>query len=226
MSWRCTQAEARARHLARFDAAGVEDYDALAGTLSREDEDACLADLSQVIELRSGLSVLDAGAGTGALCGVLARVAGLAITALEPVPGMLDRLRARDGLQGVAVVEGFCDSLADRPHFGEAEFDVVVSRQLANGLYDPLAAFGNWHHWLKPGGAAVVIDGIYGRDAWTGPWREDVDVLPLAACQGRAALPYLLERAGLAVVAMRWMDAVNRRPSTRTPRYVIAARKP
>jgi hypothetical protein len=38
-------------------------------------------------------------------------------------------------------------------------------------------------------------------------------------------LPYLLEMAGLRVAAVRWMDAVNARPITRTPRYVVVARK-
>jgi hypothetical protein len=100
-----------------------------------------------------------------------------------------------------------------------------VSRQLVNGRFDPLTAFGNWHHWLSPGGVVVVIEGLYGRSAWTGIWQEEVDVLPLSACQGTATVPYLLEVAGFRVEAVQLMDAVNRRPCTRTPRYVVVARK-
>jgi hypothetical protein len=100
-----------------------------------------------------------------------------------------------------------------------------VSRQLVNGLFDPLTAFRNWHHWLSPDGAVVVIDGVYGRSSWTGIWEEDVDVLPLSACQSTALAPYLLEIAGFRIEAVRWMEAVNKLPSTRTNRYVVVARK-
>jgi hypothetical protein len=98
-----------------------------------------------------------------------------------------------------------------------------VSRQLANGLYDPLAAFCNWRYWLKPGGSLAVIDGLYGRTAWTGRWEEEVDVLPLSACQTAATVPYLLEVAGFRVEGVQWMQAVNARPSTRATRYVVHA---
>ena len=52
-----------------------------------------------------------------------------------------------------------------------------------------------------------------------------MDVLPVAACQSTALVPYLLERSGFTIEAVRLMDAVNRRPSTRTPRYLVVARK-
>jgi hypothetical protein len=38
-------------------------------------------------------------------------------------------------------------------------------------------------------------------------------------------VPYLLEAAGFKVEAVRWMDAVNAMPATRTARYVVVARK-
>jgi SAM-dependent methyltransferase len=224
-SWRGTKTESRERYLAKFDAAGVDDYDALAGRLGREDEDAYLSDLAGVLQFREGMRVLDAGAGTGALTRILARLPGLSLTVLEPAPAMLAKLQARPELRGVTVVCGFCDAAEDRLQFADAQFDAILSRQLVNGLFDPLMAFRNWHHWLSPGGAVTVIDGLYGRASWTGVWQEEVDVLPLAASQSRASIPYLLEIAGLRVEAVRWMEAVNRMPSTRTPRYVVVARK-
>jgi SAM-dependent methyltransferase len=225
MSWRATQAESRRRYLAKFDAAEAERYDETTGRLDPDDQQAYLADLRRVWDLRPGTRVLDAGAGTGSLTSVLVRQAGLAITALEPAPAMLARLRSRPELRHIATVKGFCDAPGDRQWFDKSRFDVIVSRQLANGLYDPLAAFRNWHHWLAPGGAIVLIDGVYERASWTGAWAEEVDVLPLAACGSKAALPYLLEAAGLRVAVARWMDAVNARAITRTPRYVVVARK-
>ena len=225
MRWRASQADSRDRCLAKFDVAEVERYDASVARLSRQDEDAYLSDLSDVVQFRAGTSILDAGAGTGALCGILSRLPGLAITAMEPVPAMLAKLRSKPELQRVVAVEGFCDNISDRHHFNAAQFDAIVSRQLVNGLFDPLTAFRNWHYWLSPDGAVVVIDGVYGRSSWTGIWQEEVDVLPLSACQSTALAPYLLELAGFRIEAVRWMEAVNTLPSTRTHRYVVVARK-
>ena len=101
-----------------------------------------------------------------------------------------------------------------------------MSRQLGNCLFDPLAAFENWHYWLKPTGAAILIDGLYGRSAWTGIWEEEVDALPLSACQTMATAPYLLEAAGFDVETVALMARANKRPSTMTTRYVTVARKP
>jgi len=225
VNWRGTQAQSRNRYLAKFDAAEAERYDALVGGLDREDEDAYLSDLVQALPIPAGSVVLDAGAGTGTLTRILARMPGLSITALEPAPAMLARLLGKRELLGVATVEGFCDGSDDRRHFAEGQFDVIVSRQLVNGLFDPLVAFRNWHHWLRPGGAAVVIDGLYGRSAWSGIWQEEVDVLPLAACQSTAMVPYLMEVAGFRVEVVRCMEAVNARPATVTTRYIVVARK-
>lgn len=225
MSWRITQAESRARYLARFDAGQAARYHELVGALDEEDEAAYVADLAGVVRWPDGASLLDAGAGSGALTSVLVRIPGVTVTALEPAPAMLELLRANPRLSHAATVEGFCDSEHDRPLFASGRFDGIVSRQLVNGLFDPLAAFANWHHWLKPGGAVIVIDGIYGRDAWAGNPPEEVDVFPLSSTQSLATVPYLLETAGFRVESTGWMEVVNRRPKTRTPRHVTVARK-
>lgn len=225
MNWRGSQDDSRRRYLRKFDAAEAGRYDAVVGALAREDEDAYLSDLANALPFAAGMHVLDAGAGTGTLTRILVRCPGLGLTALEPAPAMLALLRARPELRGVTAVAGFCDAVADRALFAPARFDVIAARQLVNGLFDPLAAFANWHCWLKPGGAVLVIDGLYERAAWSGAWAEEVDVLPVAACQSTALVPYLLEQSGFSVEAVRLMDAVNRRPSTRTPRYLVVARK-
>jgi SAM-dependent methyltransferase len=225
MQWRGSQADSRNRYLAKYDAAEADRYDAAVGCLSRQDQDAYLSDLQRVLQFRPGMAVLDAGAGTGALCSILARLPDLSITALEPAPAMLARLVSRTDLRGVIAVEGFCDSIDDRRHFQEAQFDAIVSRQLVNGLFDPLMAFRVWHGWLAPGGSVVVIDGLYGRAAWTGVWQEEIDALPLSACQSTALTPYLLEVAGFCIETVQLMEAVNAMPSTKTPRFVVVARK-
>lgn len=224
MTWRGSQAESRRRYLTKFDDAEAERYHAVVGRLSPQDEAAYLADLARVVELPAGAAVLDAGAGTGTLTLMLARLPGLSLTALEPAPAMLERLRAQPELRKVATVQGFCDAATDRGLFAAGAFDVILSRQLVNGLYDPLAAFRNWRHWLKPGGVVVVIEGLYGRTAWSGIWAEEVDQLPMSACQSTAMVPYLLEQAGFRVEMSSLMETVNARPTTVTARYVVVAR--
>jgi hypothetical protein len=97
---------------------------------------------------------------------------------------------------------------------------------VVNTLFDPLQAFRHWLHWLKPGGAAGVIDGLYGRDGWPSLREEEVDVLPLSALQSLATVPYLLEASGFRVERVQRMASVNALPTTRTPRYVVLARRP
>ena len=135
------------------------------GHLDREDEDAYLSDPAEVFTFRDGMRFLDAGAGTGTLCKMLSRVGRLSLTALEPAPAMLAKLEAKPELRGVRAVEGFCDAIEDRVHFEQDAFDVVLSRQLANCFFDPLAAFSNWYCWLKPAGAVVLRRRLAGARA-------------------------------------------------------------
>jgi SAM-dependent methyltransferase len=226
MSWRVSRDEFRRRSTGKYDRSEVDAYDSLVGTLSADDEAAHLADLGEVFRFEPGMRVLDAGGGTGTVCKLLTRIEGLSVTALEPAPAMLAALRSKPALQHVRTVRGFCDAPEDRDIFEEATFDVIVSRQLGNVLFDPLAAFANWRHWLVPGGAVVVMDGLYERSAWSGRWEEEVDVLPLSVCRTMALIPYLLESSGYRIEVVQPMAAVGARPSTRTPRYVVVARAP
>ncbi len=227
MDWHARREAARGRHAAKYDAEEAERYDRQPGLglLGPEDGDAYLADLAGVFRFEPGMEVLDVGAGTGALSRVLLRVPGLAVTALEPSPAMLAVLRGKPDLADVVAIAGSCDRIEDRDLFPDGRFDVVVSRQVVSGLFDPLTAFAIWRRWLVPGGAVVVIDGLFGRAGWVGHWQEEVDVLPLAACETTALTPYLLEASGFRVEAVEPMAAVNALPTTRTARYVVVARK-
>jgi SAM-dependent methyltransferase len=176
--------------------------------------------------MHGGAKVLDVGAGTGMMCSLLRRLPGIELTALEPSAAMLAVLQSKLELANVSAINGFCDEPQDRDRFAADHFDVIVSRQVVNGLFDPLLAFRHWHHWLRPAGTVVVIDGLYGRDGWVGRWEEEVDALPLAASQSMASTPYLLETCGFRIEAVERMATVNTLPTTRTPRYVVVARKP
>lgn len=226
MSWRGSREDARRRTLEHFDEAGVAEYEALVGALDARGEEAHASDLARLIALEAGARVLDAGAGTGTLCRLLARREGLELTALEPAPAMLSLLRGKPELSAVTLVEGFCDGPEERDLFPPGRFDVIASRQLVNGLFDPLTAFSNWRHWLAEGGAVVVLDGWYGRDSWRGAWAQEADVLPLSSIQSMALVPYLLEQAGFEIESVEPMESVNALPETRTPRFAVVARKP
>lgn len=228
MNWQQNRAAARGRTARRYDAAEADRYGRMQGLgwLTAAEQDAYLADLQRVVEFRPGARVLDVGAGTGVCCSLLRRLPALELTALEPSPAMLAILAARPELAGVATVAGSCDEPDDRSHFAGGRFDFIVGRQVLNGLFDPLRAFGHWRHWLTPGGVVVMIEGLYGRDAWCGDWAEEVDALPLASTQSLATVPYLLEAGGFAIAAVERMTAVNALPTTRTPRYVVVASKP
>ena len=135
-------------------------------------------------------------------------------------------LSAKPELAEVVVTNGFCDHPDDRVHYPERSLDVIASNLLVNCLYDPLAAFENWFCWLKPGGAVIVMDGLFLPSGWTGIWSEAVDMLPLSVCQSTATVPYLMEKCGYNVRHVGLMSAVNARPSTRTRRYLVIAKKP
>ncbi|MEB3188562.1 MAG: class I SAM-dependent methyltransferase [bacterium] len=193
--------------------------------LSPEMEDAYIADLQRVFPYRPGVAVLDAGAGTGTMSNLLLRMGYQSITALEPSSGMLRYLRERVEPRGVSVVEGFCDSEEDRSHFDGSRFDLILSRQLANELFDPLMAFQNWHLWLVRGGSLIVMDGLFDRAAWVGPLEGEVDILPLASNQSAALVPYLLEKAGFEIQVVEPMSAVNGRSGSRYVHHVVRAVK-
>ena len=225
MSFRESYAESRQRYLEAYSDDEAAKYDAWVTSLDAADHEACRRDIAERFSFAAGTSVLDVGAGTGALCLTLVRIPGLRITALEPCPVMLDRLRSKPELDQVATMEGFCDHPDDRPHFAAEQFDVIVSRQLANCLFDPLAAFENWHHWLRDRGTVIVMDGLFDRSDWTDGWAEMVDSLPLSTCRSMATVPYLLERSGFSIEFVGAMNQTNARPSTRTSRYMVVAKK-
>ncbi|MEO1528143.1 MAG: class I SAM-dependent methyltransferase [Planctomycetota bacterium] len=223
MNWRDSQESVRRRLNECYDKEGVQRYESWIAQLGDSDDQACLADLAPEFQFTSAMRVLDAGAGTGAMCRTILSAGVTELIALEPCASMIEVLRGKPELSSIVVEKGFCDSTADRGLFPQSRFDVIVSRQLVNGLYDPFAAFHNWSHWLRSEGYVVVIDGIYDRDAWRDVM--DVDHLPLGACRTMATVPYLLEASGFDIVTVKWMAATNELPLTRTPRYVVIARK-
>ena len=55
MKWRVTQSESRKRYIEKFDAEEVDRYETWVLQLTREDEEACLADIARVFQFREGI---------------------------------------------------------------------------------------------------------------------------------------------------------------------------
>lgn len=225
MAWRITQNQSRERYLEKYSAGEVDAYDKWVTSLSPEDNLEYLRDILEHSPLLAGQNVLDLGAGTGGLTAVLKLVEGIQLTALEPAPEMLKRLQAKPNLSGIHCVQAFCDHRCDQSIFPNDSFDVIASRQLFNGLFDPIAALENCWAWLKPNGQLIVTDGFYDRTSWTGVWEDEVDRLPLSACRNMAMIPYLMEQVGFKIEVVQPMQRTNQRPTTRTPRYIVVATK-
>jgi SAM-dependent methyltransferase len=101
--------------------------------------------------------VLDAGAGTGFLSLLLA-AQGYQVTAMDLSAGMLEKLRAKAGRQGldVEIVRADAASPPDGP------FDAVVERHLLWTLPDPAAALAAWRQAV-PTGRLVLVEGTWGK---------------------------------------------------------------
>ncbi|QDV47343.1 hypothetical protein Enr13x_72520 [Stieleria neptunia] len=225
MDWKIDRQAARGRCADRYDSQAAEEYDHYIGlgTLSVEMQSDLLTDLQSVYTFPENADVLDVGAGTGALSSALVNLPVGSITALEPSHAMLDRLKAKPELKRVSPIVGCCDHANDRAVFAASSFDVIASRKVVSSLFDPLAAFRNWHHWLRVGGHVVIIDGLFGRDSYIGDWAKEVDVLPLSASQSLATVPYLLETVGFAIESVDLTERWNQ--TARTPHYMVVASK-
>ncbi len=223
--WKAVRQAARGRSADRYNSQAAEEYDGVLGlgTLSAEMQSALMADLQRVYTVFENADVLDVGAGTGAFCGALTDLPVRSITALEPSPSMLERLKTKPELIRARPVAGSCDHDDDRTLFADSSFDVIASRKVVSSLFDPLVAFRNWHHWLRAGGHVVIIDGLFGRDSWVGDWAEEVDVLPLSASQSMATVPYLLEAVGFTIKSVDLTHQWNQ--TARTPHYIVVASK-
>jgi SAM-dependent methyltransferase len=103
--------------------------------------------------------VLDCGAGTGFLSLMAARL-GHRVTALDLSPGMLAKLSAAAGAEGLDITVVVAP--AHEPPAGPgAGFGAVIERHLLWTLPDPVAALRAWRS-VAPGGRLVAIESLWG----------------------------------------------------------------
>ena len=111
-------------------------------------------------------SVLDAGAGTGAMSLLLAEL-GYDVTALDISAAMLSRAREKADARGLSLTT--VERPATDPPPGP--FDAVVERHLLWTTPDPTSALAAWHR-VAPAGRLVVFEGIWRRDGAAARARE------------------------------------------------------
>lgn len=109
--------------------------------------------------LKPGMRALDAGAGTGAVARVMARLVGPAgaVVALDASPARLEQgeaLARAEGIENLRFVQG--DLLA--PPLEKESFDFIWSRFVFEYLSDPDVVIDRLLELLKPGGILAVGD--------------------------------------------------------------------
>jgi ubiquinone/menaquinone biosynthesis C-methylase UbiE len=106
-----------------------------------------------------GTTVLDVGAGTGALS-LLAAELGFEVTALDLSPGMLGEAERKAKERGLADRMTFVVGSATEPPRGP--FDAVMERHVLWTMTDPVAALRAWRAVAR---RLVLFEGVWGSRA-------------------------------------------------------------
>ncbi len=119
--------------------------------------------LEKLLSGTPGGRALDVGTGRGQMAVYLARL-GWEVTGVDLSFPMLRFAREAARRQGLPI--HFQPGDAERLPFGEAAFQVVVSRNLLWTLPHPGQALREWRRVLAPGGRLIVSDGMWRNPTW------------------------------------------------------------
>ena len=134
------------------------------GIHSNLEKQAWMNILSEALEHKTNLDILDVGTGTGALALLLAEM-NHRVIGIDLSEKML--ARAREKARRASLKADFKIGDAESPPFEKEAFDVIVGRHLLWTLPNPERAVQGWRNILKPGGRVVIIDGNFGKSKRT-----------------------------------------------------------
>jgi SAM-dependent methyltransferase len=106
------------------------------------------------------LDVLDVGTGPGFFSIILSK-AGHRVVAIDCSDQML--VEAVSNARFAGVDPAYIKMDAHKLDFANSSFDIIISRNLAWTLYDPLAAYAEWKRVLRPYGEIIIFDANYGN---------------------------------------------------------------
>jgi ubiquinone/menaquinone biosynthesis C-methylase UbiE len=130
------------------------------GIHSDQEKQAWLQILSNALNQKQGLKVLDVGTGTGALALMLSEMGHKAI-GIDMSERMLKRANEKARTNRLRATFRIGD--AEDPPFEQGAFDAIVSRHVLWTLPNPENAVKAWKNLLKPGGTIIIIDGNFSR---------------------------------------------------------------
>lgn len=128
------------------------------GIHSKQEKEAWMQILSNALNRRQGLTVLDVGTGTGALALLLAEMGHTAV-GIDLSQRMLQRASEKAHARNMTVEFKIGD--AEAPPFERESFDAIVSRHVLWTLPNPEHALKTWNRLLKPNGIIAIIDGNF-----------------------------------------------------------------
>ncbi|MFD6225997.1 class I SAM-dependent methyltransferase [Streptomyces sp. NPDC060232] len=142
--------------------------------------DGCNQPLLDAVAVLDSDTVLDVGCGAGRTTRLAARRAArgraLGLDLSGPMLGKARESAVREGVENVAFVQGDAQV---HPLDSEA-FDAVISRYGMTFFADPVAAFSNLHHALRPGGRLAFICAAEAEaNEWLAALASLRDILPL-----------------------------------------------
>jgi 2-polyprenyl-3-methyl-5-hydroxy-6-metoxy-1,4-benzoquinol methylase len=108
--------------------------------------------------------ILDVGCGAGVIALELAR-RGYEVSGVDIAPNMIERARAEAERQEIQ-----CDfqvGIAEKLHYGDAEFDVLIALGLLGNILDDRSVLREMARVLKPGGLLLMtIPNLLALDLW------------------------------------------------------------
>ncbi len=155
-----------------------QQFGAVAANYTTSTVHASGADLQGLIAA-AGLTgrerVLDVGCGAGHVTIGLAAQA-LHLTAVDLTQAMLDQTQAQVEKRGLQNVTIQIADVAALP-FGDASFDVAVSRYAAHHFADPLQALREIQRVLVPGGRWLLVDVVSPPEPMADTYLNTVEIL-------------------------------------------------